>query len=95
MLNRLADSTNSQTSVYTAAAMSDTASSSNRSSNGQVALLEKKLPYQVNHQVELLHLQAETEALLRQLQSLKQQRTESAEAVADMSMLPQPATADC
>lgn len=34
-----------------------------------------KLPYQAPHQVELLHLQAETEALLRQLQTLKQQRS--------------------
>jgi RNase adaptor protein for sRNA GlmZ degradation len=33
-----------------------------------------KLPYQATHQVELLHLQAETEALLQQLQTLKQQR---------------------
>jgi hypothetical protein len=32
------------------------------------------LPYQASHQVELLHLQAETEALLQQLQTLKQQR---------------------
>jgi hypothetical protein len=34
-----------------------------------------KLPYQANHQVELLHLQAETEALLQQLKILKQQRS--------------------
>jgi hypothetical protein len=34
----------------------------------------RKLPYQANHQVELLHLQAETEALLQHLKTLKQQR---------------------
>jgi hypothetical protein len=34
----------------------------------------KGLPYQVNHQVELLNLQAETEALLQELQTIKQRR---------------------
>lgn len=34
----------------------------------------RKLPYQASHQVELMHLQAETEALLQRLQTLKQQR---------------------
>ncbi len=34
----------------------------------------KKLPYQATHQVELLHLQAETEALLQEIQTVKQQR---------------------
>ena len=34
----------------------------------------RKLPYQSEIQVELLHLQADTEALLLQLQTLKQQR---------------------
>lgn len=33
-----------------------------------------RLPYEASLQVELLHLQAETEALLQQLQALKQQR---------------------
>jgi hypothetical protein len=33
-----------------------------------------KLPYQANHQVELLHLQAEIEALLQHIQALKQKR---------------------
>jgi hypothetical protein len=37
----------------------------------------KKLPYQANHQLELLHLQAELDALFQQLQSLKQQRQSS------------------
>lgn len=34
-----------------------------------------KLPYQKSHQVELLNLHAETEALLQQLKLLKQQRS--------------------
>lgn len=38
------------------------------------AVKPSKLPYQDNHQVELLHLQAEIDALLQQLTSLKQQR---------------------
>jgi vacuolar-type H+-ATPase subunit I/STV1 len=32
------------------------------------------LPYQANHQVELLHLHAEIESLLQQVRTLKQQR---------------------
>jgi hypothetical protein len=34
-----------------------------------------RLPYQASHQVELLHLQAEIEALFQQLKSLQQQRS--------------------
>lgn len=37
-----------------------------------------KLPYQTTHQLELLHLRAEVEALLQQLQFQKQQRLVSA-----------------
>lgn len=43
-------------------------------SSGCVAAQPRKLPYQASHQVELMHLQAETEALLQRLQTLKQQR---------------------
>jgi len=32
------------------------------------------LPYQASHQVELLHLQAETEVLLQEIQTVRQQR---------------------
>ncbi len=39
----------------------------------------RKLPYQANHQVELLHLQAETEALLQEIQTAKQQRVNLAQ----------------
>jgi len=34
-----------------------------------------KLPYCATHQAEFLYLQAETEALLRRLETLQQQRT--------------------
>lgn len=40
----------------------------------QNAQPQRVLPYQANHQVELLHLQAETEALLQHLKHLKQQK---------------------
>jgi hypothetical protein len=43
-------------------------------SSTSVAVQARKLPYQENHQVELMHLQAEIEALLQHLQTLKQQR---------------------
>lgn len=36
--------------------------------------LSCKLPYQANHQVELLHLQAEIDDLLHRLQTLKQSK---------------------
>jgi hypothetical protein len=39
----------------------------------------KNLPYQANHQVELLHLQAETEALMQEIQTAKLQRSHSAQ----------------
>jgi hypothetical protein len=45
-----------------------------RASDSACLSRPKKLPYQANHQVELLHLQAELDALFQQLQSLKQQR---------------------
>lgn len=43
-------------------------------SSTPVAAETRKLPYRANHQAELMHLQAETEALLQRLQTLKQQR---------------------
>ncbi|QQE63901.1 hypothetical protein GFS31_05720 [Leptolyngbya sp. BL0902] len=39
-------------------------------------------PYGPDHQVELLHLQAEADALLLQLQTLQQQRQTSAKSLA-------------
>lgn len=55
---------------------SDASQLSNASSTMNSAVLEpvKTLPYQADHQVELLNLQAETEFLLQQLTMLKQQR---------------------
>lgn len=44
------------------------------SNNPVCALPMNKLPYQKPHQVELLNLHAETEALLQQLQLLKHQK---------------------
>jgi hypothetical protein len=38
-----------------------------------------KLPYQANHKAELIHLQEDIDALLQQLQTLKQQRQASGE----------------
>lgn len=43
-------------------------------SSAQATAQAAKLPYQANHQVELMHLQAEIEALLQQLKCIKQQR---------------------
>jgi hypothetical protein len=40
-----------------------------------------KLPYQATHQVELLHLHAEIEALLQQVRTLKQQRLSEPEGL--------------
>ena len=36
---------------------------------------QPKLPYCASHQAEFLYLQAETEALLRRLETMQQQRT--------------------
>ena len=47
-----------------------------------------KLPYQTNHKVELLHLQAETEALLQQLKTLKQQRLGEDQSILQPSNIP-------
>lgn len=53
----------------------DTSSVKSAGSNESAGKVKSgKLPYQASHQVELLHLQAEIDALLQQLQSLKQQR---------------------
>jgi hypothetical protein len=55
---------------------SDALQTTGASPDMKTAVLEpaKKLPYQADHQVELLNLQAETECLLQQLTILKQQR---------------------
>ncbi len=58
----------SQSGVTAQSAPAKTESSSTQSSSA------RKLPYQATHQVELMHLEAETEALLQQLRALKQRR---------------------
>jgi FMN phosphatase YigB (HAD superfamily) len=61
--------------VLTPSRSSEAAPQAGSSTNRSAALLEGvKLPYQVDHQVELLHLRAEAEALLQELQTLKQRR---------------------
>lgn len=45
------------------------------SNSAQICWIEvKQYPYQPDHQVELLHLQAQADALLLQLQAIQQQR---------------------
>ncbi|WP_416672752.1 hypothetical protein [Egbenema bharatensis] len=44
-----------------------------------------KLPYQANHKAELIHLQEDIDALLQQLQTLKQQRLASVPSSLDTS----------
>lgn len=51
--------------------------SGSRASSAQAGPSKPRLPYQATHQVELLHLQAETEALLQHVKALKQQRATS------------------
>jgi hypothetical protein len=81
---RLSNLSESQTIVRSSNVEARTASASTSSSSSSVAVLESvKLPYQVDHQVELLHLRAEVEALLQQLQSLKQQRLVSTPTTSD------------
>ncbi len=50
-------------------------------SNPSVCAPVMKLPYQKTHQVELLNLQAETEALLQRLRVLKQQKSTEANSL--------------
>jgi hypothetical protein len=81
---RLSNLSESQTIVLSSNVEARTAIASTSSSSSSVAVLEGvKLPYQVDHQVELLHLRAEVEALLQQLQSVKQQRLVSTSTTSD------------
>jgi hypothetical protein len=45
-----------------------------------------KLPYQASHKAELIHLQEDIDALLRQLQTLKQQRLASGDRSSEASV---------
>jgi hypothetical protein len=72
-----AESSNTEPSSTESAASikSGKSNQSNNSSSGQASAGQTKpLPYKENHQVELLNLQAETEALLQQLHLLSHQR---------------------
>jgi hypothetical protein len=69
----------SQTLIDNRAVQSSTSAVSDSApaiaSNNAISLENpRNLPYQATHQVELLHLQAETEALLQEIQTAKQQR---------------------
>jgi len=55
--------------------------SANSASNPSACAPVMKLPYQKTHQVELLNLQAETEALLQRLRVLKQQKSAEANSL--------------
>ncbi|MBW4515231.1 MAG: hypothetical protein KME11_08405 [Timaviella obliquedivisa GSE-PSE-MK23-08B] len=63
---------NDRTVQFSTSAVSPSASTF--ASNSVSLENSQKLPYQANHQVELLHLQAETEVLLQEIQTVKQQR---------------------
>jgi hypothetical protein len=71
----------SQTLINDRAVQFPTSAESNQApmsiSNAVPLKTPTKLPYQPTHQVELLHLQAETEALLQEIQTAKQQRLSS------------------
>ena len=45
-----------------------------------------KLPYQASHKAELIHLQEDIDALLQQLQTLKQQRLASGDRSSEASV---------
>lgn len=72
--NRLSESDRSQALAENSLAIVDLSDLLTLSSHQELQTKLSKLPYQATHQAELLHLQAEIEALLQQLQTLKRQR---------------------
>jgi hypothetical protein len=72
MSNKIADLPRVQPTETSSEATYNNLTSSPLPASNQAA----KLPYQATHQVELLHLHAEIEALLQQVRTLKQQRLE-------------------
>jgi hypothetical protein len=85
MSNRLSELTKSSTAVCEPRPTSSNESNRSTSSQGSLSLLEpSRLPYRDNHRAELLHLQAETEALLQQLQTLQQQRLTSNHSISEV-----------
>jgi hypothetical protein len=82
MSNRLSELTKSSTAVCEPNPTSSDEIAKFASSQVNLRLLEpSKLPYRDSHRAELLHLQAETEALLKQLQVLQQQRLASSHSI--------------
>jgi hypothetical protein len=78
MLNNLSEQANAQMTLSRASfATCAIASTDSKSASLNSPERSRVLPYQADHQAELLDLQAETEALLSRLQSLKQQRLAS------------------
>ena len=71
--------------ISTATKAPEAASGDLAFSEARTRLMEsmKKSAYQANHQVQVLNLQAEAEALLLQLQTLKQRRLATQETVAE------------
>lgn len=76
--NRLPHIDNVRIEPHPLETLSSEARSSDDSATAQTAspVSSQKLPYKANHQAELLHLQAETEALLHQLQAMKESHSE-------------------
>lgn len=73
----ISTSASSSSSASSSVESGETASSNPAISAARNRLIEsmKRSAYQVDHQVRILTLQAEADALLQQLQALKQQRS--------------------
>ena len=71
----MSNSSSTLSRPQTEASNSEMASSSVRSTSFAGKVDSVKCPYQADQQVKFLHLQAEIESLLLQVQSLKQQRS--------------------
>lgn len=87
MSNRLSELTKSSTAVCEPNPTSSNESARSASIQSSLSRLEpSRLPYRDNHRAELLHLQAETEALLQQLQTLQQQRLASSHSISEVEI---------
>ncbi|WP_445249789.1 hypothetical protein [Microcoleus sp. OTE_8_concoct_300] len=71
----MSNSSSTLSRPQTEASNSEMASSSVRSTSFACKVDSVKCPYQADQQVKFLHLQAEIDSLLLQVQSLKQQRS--------------------
>jgi len=79
----MSNSSSTLSRPQTQASNSEMASSSVRSSSVARKVESAKCPYRADQQVKFLHLQAEVESLLLQLQTLKQQRSTAGFAAVD------------